>query len=108
MARGRARARPPCPPATAAPPHPEVLPLLVLSLAAGCAGPPTAPASHRGGGAAHWNGRSLRMTRHHQAAVAALVAVLAASRGVAQQPPAQRRGDLAPAGGRAAQGAPHR
>src|SRR5438477_1006957 len=93
MARCRARARPPCTAATAAPPHPEVLPLLVLSLAAGCAGPPTAPASHRGGRSAHWNGRSLRMTRHHQAAVAALVAVLAASRAVAQQPTEQRRVD---------------
>src|SRR5438067_4268013 len=40
-----------------------------------------------------WNGRSLRMTRHHQAAVAALVAVLAASRAVAQQPTEQRRVD---------------
>src|SRR5204863_237861 len=93
MARCRARARPPCTAATAAPPHPEVLPLLVLSLAAGRAGPPTAPASHRGGRSAHWNGRSLRMTRHHQAAVAALVAVLAAARPVAQQPTEQRRVD---------------
>src|SRR5947207_6773716 len=33
------------------------------------------------------------MTRHHQAAVAALVAVLAASRAVAQQPTDQRRVD---------------
>src|SRR2546430_4740085 len=93
MARCRARARPPCTAATAAPPDPEVLPLLVLGLAAGGAAPPTAPASHRGGGSAHWNGRSLRMTRHHQAAVAALVAVLAASRAVAQQPTEQRRVD---------------
>src|SRR5256885_6446863 len=33
------------------------------------------------------------MSRHHQAAVAALVAVLAASRAVAQQPTEQRRVD---------------
>src|SRR5256885_13682679 len=33
------------------------------------------------------------MSRHHQAAVAALVAVLAASRAVAQQPTDQRRVD---------------
>src|SRR5207237_1505030 len=51
------------------------------------------PRSDGGGGSGNWNGRSVRMTRHHQAAVAALVAVLAASRAVAQQPTEQRRVD---------------